>query len=334
MRRPILALVLVCGLMPALAIELAGQETILLRYHPSERMVVRTVSWTDMEVKMPLGGLLGLVADVGAAMTAAFGADTADASIRDSLDAAMAEFGDDSLTIQMEMRQYLTEDVFKVESDRYSVFRTIDSVRGRARAQDETWEALPTDRLPATSATIVFNDRLEISQFELVKPDSLSEMLAGFLRAPHGGIELRLPVDPVSSGSTWSTEVTFPFDLTKSLDEGSPPGLIEGTDLVAQANVTLDSFVVAPRDTLAYMSVSGQFAPVTASETEDGVEGTATVSGAFAATVIWSTAWNAFVSGSSRAVVITDLRLGGEGETGGINMGMRFNITNRFQVRR
>ncbi len=44
--------------------------------------------------------------------------------------------------------------------------------------------------------------------------------------------------------------------------------------------------------------------------------------------------WNAFVSGSSRAVVITDLRLGGEGETGGINMGMLFNITNRFQVRR
>ncbi len=334
MRRPIVAVVALCGLMPALAIELAAQETILLRYHPSKRMVVRTVSWTDAEMKIPLGGLLGLAADLGEGMAAAFGADTADVSIRDSLDAAMAEFGSDSLTIQMEMRQYLTEDVFEVQSDRYSVFRTIDSIRARARTQDEAWEALPTDRLPATSATIVFSDRLEISQFELLKPDSVGEMLQGFLRAPHGGIELGLPVDPVSAGSTWSTEVTFPFDLTKSLDAGSTPTLIEAADLVAQANVTLDSFVVAPRDTLAYMSVSGQFAPVTASEIEDGVEGTTTVSGAFATRVIWSTGWNAFVSGSSRAVLIMDMQLGGEGQLGSIKMEIRFNITNRFQVRR
>lgn len=35
MRRPILALLFLCGLMPALAIELEGQETILLPYRPS-----------------------------------------------------------------------------------------------------------------------------------------------------------------------------------------------------------------------------------------------------------------------------------------------------------
>ncbi len=45
-------------------------------------------------------------------------------------------------------------------------------------------------------------------------------------------------------------------------------------------------------------------------------------------------AWNAFVSGSSRVVLITDVRLEGESQTGGISMGLRFNITHRFQVRR
>ncbi len=44
--------------------------------------------------------------------------------------------------------------------------------------------------------------------------------------------------------------------------------------------------------------------------------------------------WNAFVSGSSRAVVIMDFQLGDEDQPGSIKMGMRFNITNRFQVRR
>ncbi len=52
--------------------------------------------------------------------------------------------------------------------------------------------------------------------------------------------------------------------------------------------------------------------------------------------LIWSTAWNTFVSGSSRTELTLDVRLGAPGaeaEAGGMGFGAQFIIANRFQVR-
>ena len=314
---------------------LGAQETIQLRYHPHQRMVVRTVSWTDMEIKLALGGLMSFMVALGEGMAEAFGGDTADVSaIRDSMEAAMAELGDDSIRIEVALEQHLTDLVLEAEPGRYLVYRTMDSARVRTRAEGEAWEEGSLNEVTRASARLVLDKQLTISAFELVTPDTVDQRIQALLRAPHGGYELTLPAGPVSPGATWSTEVSYPFDMGPGMEQQGPA--IEGQELVAQANITLDSIVPRDRDTLAYLSMWGDFIPQTSAEENEFGRSTTTIEGSFAGVLVWSTAWNAFVSGASRAVMTADIRLGApdeEEEGGGVGMGMRLNITNRFQVR-
>lgn len=337
--RPPLVMATLCCATMLVAAPAASQE-VLLRYHPRERMVVRTTSQTNVDVKMALGGLMGMIAAMGEGLAQAFG-DTADvAAVRDSMEAAMAELGEDSMTVQMEMQQHITEMVIEAQDGRYVVQRSVDSVTARIREQDQGWEDHDMGETWPQSAQLVLDDRLRISDFRLLTADPDQRNLPDFLRSPHGGFTLALPDDPVSPGTTWSADVTFPFNLGETMGAGAgqeeaPGSPIERAELTSQARVTLDSLVVRGPDTLAYLRARGEFAPVTETEQNEMGQGTATLSGAFAGVFVWSTAWNTFVTGSSRAQLVMDARFGaGEEEAGaGFGIGMRFTVTNRFQVR-
>ncbi|MFQ6045039.1 MAG: hypothetical protein ACE5PT_01600 [Gemmatimonadales bacterium] len=328
-----------CGVTTLLAAPAASQE-ILLRYEPRERMVVRTTSETDIDVKMALGGLIGMIAAMGEGLAQAFG-DTSDVeAMRDSIEAAMAQFSEDSMTVQMRMQLHLTELVIEARDGKYVVQRTIDSAMARIRAQDEGWENQDMGEAWPQSARLVVDDRLRVSDFQLLTADTAARNLPDFLRSPHGGFALTLPEGPVSPGTTWRADVTFPFNLGETMGAGAgqeegPPSPIERAELVSQARITLDSVLVRGPDTLAYLRARGEFEPVTETRQNEMGEGTATLSGAFAGVFVWSTAWSTFVSGSSRAQLVMDAQFGaGEEEPGaGFGMGMRFTVTNRFQVR-
>ena len=115
-------------------------------------------------------------------------------------------------------------------------------------------------------------------------------------RAMHGtGMpHFVLPADPVDPGGSWRSETTLPFAVEIP---GGTTGLVTAM-LAGPAVGLLDSLVTRGSDTLAYLSARGQFVPTTDTTSFEvgGAPALAESWGDFAARLIWSTGWNAFVS--------------------------------------
>lgn len=317
-------------LSPGVAGSLHAQDAVLLRYQPRRGAVVRSVSSTDMSVKMALGGLMDILATMVDSMGAARGAQGRAAG--DSVRAALQQQAFDSIEVQLSLRQYLTEQVTDVQPGRFSVWRTVDSTRVRVRAQGEDWQEAPGSRVPRTSARVMLNDRYQISDFQLERRDTLTGLVRDFLRTPQG-MELALPENPVAAGASWSTDIVFPFSYSEALSGEGDELPVQDAELVTRATITVDSIVVRAPDTLAYMRVSGNFLPVTITEAAETADAVTTLTGGMAGTLIWSTGWSAFVAGSTRSVLTAEVRLTAPGVERSQGMGMRFDATNRFQVR-
>lgn len=318
-------------LSPGLARTLPAQDAVSLRYQPRRGAVVRSISWTDMSVKMALGGLMDILATT---MVDSMGAATGDQgrAAGDSVRAALAQQSLDSIEVQLSMRQYLTEQVTDVQPGRFSVWRTVDSTRVRVRAQGEDWQEAPGSRIPRTSARVMLNDRYQISDFQMERRDSLALLVRDFLRTPQG-MEVALPENPVAAGASWTTDIVFPFSYSEALSGEGDDLPVQDAELVTRATITVDSIVVRAPDTLAYMRVSGNFLPVTVTEAVEDADAATTFTGGMAGTLIWSTGWSAFVAGSTRAVLTAEVRFTAPGTETGQGMGMRFDATSRFQVR-
>lgn len=280
-----------------------AQQTIRLRYTPQAGRSVRTVSWTDLS--MTFGDLPG----AGEAATA------------------------DTLRIDVEMVQSVTERVLNAEAGRFVVQRTIDSTRSRMRAMAGPWQDVPVDSAALPVARLVVSDRLQIEDFTLTRGDSAAPS-AEWLRNPAGTFELTLPESAVAVGESWTTDLVFPLPGSgAALAQAGAEEVAAGAELVARVTVTLDSLVTRGTDTLAYTLVQGSFLPLMLSEAAEVAEGTASIRGAFGGTLIWSTGWDAWVSGAARAVLTVQIEMTGTEDAPAAGVEVRVNSETRFQVR-
>lgn len=304
MRRDRKAMLLACAAAALLGTAAAeAQQTIRLRYSPQAGRSVRTVSWTDLS--MTFGDLPG------------------------TAEAAPA----DTLRIDLEMVQSVTERVMNAEAGRFVVERTIDSTRSRMRAMAGPWQDVPIDSAALPMARIVVTDRLQIEQFALTQGDSAAPS-AEWLRNPAGSFELTLPEDAVAVGESWTTDLVFPLPGNRAaLAEAGADAVATGVELVARVTVTLDSLVTRGTDTLAFTRVQGSFLPLTLSEAAEVADGTASIRGAFGGSLIWSTGWDAWVSGAARARLTVQIEMAGTEETPAAGVQVRVDSETRFQVR-
>lgn len=287
------------ALVPARA---AAQDSLLLRYRPFPGAVVHSLVWTD--VTMTITDMSGAVGEIGVA---------------------------DSLTLETAMRHSITERVREATEGRYVVERTLDSARLRMRALGGAWAERRTDELVRRTARIVLNSRLQAGDFQLVDRQGAPPLAVDALRTPAGGYEFGFPEAPIVTGETWTAELIYPFNNPIEL-EGAASTLVQNAELIARATVVLDSVVPRPSDTLAYLRLSGNFLPLTIPASPATGRGPTDVTGALAGRLIWSSGWNAFVSGAARAVIMVQAAPGG-GEVGQGGTRMRFDATSRFRVR-
>jgi hypothetical protein len=310
----------------------AAQDRITLRYHPEIRGQVPTRSWTEIEGKLAMGGMVEMMIAMAEGFAEAVGADTGEVSVRDSLEAEAEAAGmdQDSVSMHLQLVQTVTERLVVADESSVRVRRIIVTDSARAREEGGEWEDQEPGTFPLTSADLVLDDRMNVLEFDMARGEE-QPMLEGMLRGPTG-FEVVFPEEPVEVGSSWTVDTRLPFGATGDLTGGQVP--IEEPEIVAHARYTLDSLVVRAADTLAFLSVVGVLEPAEASETEEGLTGTASIEGNFGGYLIWSTAWSAFVSGSSRLRMVLDMQFEGEEELGDVTLGfgMRLDLRNRFRV--
>lgn len=279
---------------------MAQAQQMQLRYAPSAGRLLRTITWTDVA-----------------------------ATIRDLPQAGQPPSGD-TLHIDVSLLQSISERALAREGNAWQVERTLDSARGRMRAMAGSWRDLAADT-SRPNARMLVSDRFQVSRFSMVG-DTASSSVREWLRNPAGGFELTFPEGPVSVGSSWNSDLVFALANGVDLSQAGAQAA-EGAELVAHVSMTLDSVVPRTGDTLAYLRVQGAFVPTTLSQAPEVGRGTASISGGFAGTMIWSTGWDAWVSGATRAqsVVRFDAVALEEGVQAGFEL--RMDVTSRFQVR-
>ena len=81
-----------------------------------------------------------------------------------------------------------------------------------------------------------------------------------------------------------------------------------------------------------YLRVRGNFLPTALTEAPEVVDAAVNLSGGLAGTLIWSTGWNAYVSGASRALATLVMQIG-VGELASAATTIRVDVTERSQIR-
>ncbi len=144
-----------------------------------------------------------------------------------------------------------------------------------------------------------------------------------------GMVELPLPEGPVTIGERWP--VYFQFPITTQVPSSSP--LTIATALPAQGVAMLDSLVVRAMDTLAYVTASLGVGPTTVPAAYGGDDGDLPVqlSGTVTASLIWSTGWQAWVSGIQSIKIDHRVQIGQDEAIGAPTM--QANLTSRFRIR-
>ena len=299
-RRVLIVLGVVVGLVGPQAVE---AQAIELRYRPAIGRNLRTVSWHEVAVT------------VG------------------DLPSAPGGMAGDTLRLDVEVLQSIAERVVGSQGGRYAVERAVDSTRGRSRAMSGSWRDLEFgDSAGPPAARMRITERLQIEDFVMTTGDTASPSVQ-WLRNPGGMFELTFPETRVSAGDSWTTEVVFPLTLSMAgIDE---PGaeIVEGAALVSRATLTLDSVVARGTDTLAFLQMRGTFLPLSVSPAAETAEAQASVSGGIAGYLLWSTGWDAWVSGTARTQITVRTRLGPAEQGPPEGFEMRVRQDTRFQVR-
>jgi hypothetical protein len=174
-----------------------------------------------------------------------------------------------------------------------------DSLKSRARLLGQAWkEGMPQ----ATGRPI----RLTVDSTLAIEPGAAAALPADPVAA--GGIlswnGVSLPGRVVAPGDTWTVNVTYrlPGELAQLLEIALPDSVR------AVATVSLDSVAARGADTLAYLTVKHPIGPVTLPARDAGDSATVELAGSQAASLVWSTGWNAYVAGAGQARVIGRLR--------------------------
>ncbi len=188
-----------------------------------------------------------------------------------------------------------TRRVYAVTDSGFAVGFTYDSASARHRIG--AWQALDVPDDPVGPVNVWMDNRLITPPGALPGDTGAVALMRGLAAA----LQIALPADPLPVGEVWAAEAEYPFTVNLPGDS-----LVTITATIsAPATGSLDSLVARDTDTLAYVTIQGQFRPrVVPTEFElGGFAVPAELWGSFAARLIWSTGWNAFVSGAARGLV-------------------------------
>jgi hypothetical protein len=167
-------------------------------------------------------------------------------------------------------------------------------------------------------------------RFAVTGVESSGERDAEVLRALTGwlgGLGFAFPDAPVPTGTKFDTGARLAFSAELSADSSLPLREMVMGDL----ELTVDSLTDRGTDTLVHFSFGGLFAPRDTRTTgEDGAVG-ASFTGAYAGRLIWSTGWDAFVSGAARLQV--QARVAATSATGAVNATIDWSTTISHRVR-
>ncbi|MGD2134899.1 MAG: hypothetical protein PVF27_02015 [Gemmatimonadales bacterium] len=238
----------------------------------------------------------------------------------------------DSVLIEVNGLESLTQIARGREGTGYLVEVRLDSARTRMRPEGGAWKFVG-DSARSAAALFVYDDRLRVQAVRGLDGDSVPADAIRDLRSVMPGFEAALPAPVVAVGQRWSSDIVFPLAELIAVDqEDLPAGVAAGTEFVIRATYTMDSLVNRGADTLAFVSVHGQFMPMTVTAAEESGTNDIQVSGAFGGRLIWSTGWSGYVSGAvrTRANMALQVDLEAAGATGVI---MRLDVTQRFQIR-
>ncbi len=288
-------LAIVLGL--AAAPDAVAAQEVTLRYAPHAGAVTHLVSWTEM------------TATIGEAIPG-------------------GGFGFDSVVIEVGEVESLTEAVSRVEPARVVVQVRYDSLRSRLRPLGGSWRntADPSGPVTAFVARDTLRRRLGL---QWVDSAAARSVRADRLRGLVGRVSVPLSERPLSVGAARNVTLELPFRAPAGLEEVVPLPVLE---LTGTATVVLDSIVTRTADTLAYLRMHGALLPPQA---ERGLETALRVTrleGSFAGSLVWSTAWSAYVSGATRMIMTVDfLRGPSTGPLQGTRA--RFDTLYRYQVR-
>ncbi|HLB37860.1 MAG TPA: hypothetical protein VJL31_14905 [Gemmatimonadales bacterium] len=207
----------------------------------------------------------------------------------------------DSVMGEMTSQAGITHRILERQPGGFVVEVRYDSLKTRARLLGQpTWKE---DVLLGTG-----EDAVRVPMDVRLRP---AEGTGGGLPADpvaNGGIAswrgVELPDRPVSPGDTWTVTTVYrlPAQLGQLLD------IVIRDSLIAAATVRLDSVTVRPADSLMYLTVQQTLPAVTFPAVDAGDDATVELVGSQAASLVWSTGWNAFVSGASQARLVGRLQ--------------------------
>lgn len=194
---------------------------------------------------------------------------------------------------------------------------TLDSLRTRARLLGQSW----SERAAADTLRRPF--RMEADSRRRFSNPAPQPELAELLE----WLSIEFPEEAVAPGGTWTYRVryTVPPELGE-LFELRLRGSLEGSITIA-----LDSTVSRLTDTLFYFTLQRHLAPLTVPAVDAGDSAEVALAGASAGTLIWSTGWQSFVSGSEQLRIRGNLR--GMGREGLREAELTWVIQRRFQLR-
>lgn len=188
-----------------------------------------------------------------------------------------------------------TRRVYAVSDTGYAVGFTYDSVTARHRIG--AWQTLDVPQEPVGPVNVWMDRRLITPPGALPGDTGAVALMRGLAAA----LQIALPADPLPVGEVWAAEAIYPYTVNLP---GDSLMTITAT-ITAPATGSLDSLVARDTDTLAYLTIQGQFRPRVVPTVFElgGFAVPAELWGSFAARLIWSTGWNAFVSGAARGLV-------------------------------
>jgi hypothetical protein len=198
------------------------------------------------------------------------------------------------------------------------VHLAFDSVNTRTLGSDGRWREFALGKVDSVWTQIGVDDRMRVLS---VINGGLLSGVTGMRRILMGLPNLELPEQTLRRSDSW-TSGTVVSILPGLRNESVEPTLL-GT-----VRVVLDSIVVRARDTLGYMTFDGRFPDATYVDVIG--PGRVTATGDLKGSLIWSTSWDRFVSGTST----TRVSVVRQGDEQGNEPGeLRVEVTTRHQVK-